>query len=392
MTLKTWQLAAVFCNSAAIAIALVFGLVQLWDDLTVWQLVLPIHNLLACPTACILVFYARKRLIFFMALALPTIHLFACVAEVWRCPPVWLIIKLGGAWGVLFGVTLMRKLAARLKALGDNKKVAVTPLQAIIWLVLMLNIGVNFGVDSTLTRYVEVVLWLVCVLNVWWHFAQYSQHLNLTFNATISLRERTRSLASIGSLTKKRNSLSKVASIRSFKEKINSYSERSGSKSTLVHRSSNPHDLARAKEAEKTKNKLKKNLLVGLLVSVNFLTPYFILIGPLSTRDYEHTMGNCPLRDKDDMNVYTKVATLVTLVGILAVHSAWWHTIIIFRAAHKKKQAREEGSTVNNSAVTSVALKSGSESPDPEARFVASLKDSSTSSIQKISGPPHSVT
>ena len=89
-------------------------------------------------------------------------------------------------------------------------------------------------------------------------------------------------------------------------------------------------------------------MLSGVLVSCNLLTLYFILIGPLfevQDDEQDHSVGKCTLRDAEDLNVFTKLATSVVLVGVLAIHFSWWHAIMIFRAAQKKKLARQESST-----------------------------------------------
>jgi hypothetical protein len=353
MALKTWQLLVVFCNSAILAAVLLTGIIRLSGQLSPSQLMLLIHNFLACFTSCILVYTAQKRQIWFMALGLPIVHFLVCVAEVWHCPPISMIIQLSGALSILFGVTLMRKLASRLVAFGDKKKVKVTYVQCLIWLLMAGIIIFNFAVSIAghIFIIIEAILWLLCLLNVWYHFALYVRHLNRTFGVFIkfvgrpanhvmeSLNMRSESFRKKSTL--KRLSSTVNESVQRISSKINSFAtdphlntaEPSGEGFRLQP---NAHEIVRAREANMTKAKLKKNLLCGLLVSCNLYTPYFMFKGTYFLGG-GYGPGKCYLQGDEDVSAYEKVGSVLAVVGAIFVHLSWWHTIFIFRAANKKR-------------------------------------------------------
>ncbi len=249
---------------------------------------------------------------------------------------------------MLFGVTLMRKLASRLVAFGGKEKVKVTYVQCLIWLLVAGFIILNFAVSIAghIFIIIEAVLWLLCLLNVWYHFALYVRHLNRTFNVLKFVRQPASHIMESLNRRSKKSGLKRLTS--RVNDSVLRISSRISSFATDPHLNTaepsgggfqpqpNAHEIIRAREANMTKAKLKKNLLFGLLVSCNLYTPYFMFKGTYFLGG-GYGPGKCYLQGEEDISVYEKVGSVLALVGAIFVHLSWWHTIFIFRAANKKR-------------------------------------------------------
>ena len=105
----------------------------------------------------------------------------------------------------------------------------------------------------------------------------------------------------------------------------------------------------------KTKNKLRSNMMVGVLGSINVFIVYFVLMNPLiSPTDYR-PLFECTLRD--EVNIPTWFRFSIGMLGLLAVHGAWIQTTIIFFASSKARRYNRPVSANTSSGLSSLKKK-----------------------------------
>jgi hypothetical protein len=88
----------------------------------------------------------------------------------------------------------------------------------------------------------------------------------------------------------------------------------------------------------KTKQKLKSNMMVGVLASINVLIVYFVLLNPLWIRDAadDQSSFGCTLRES--FNTTMKLRSCLGIIGVVAIHLAWIQTAVMFFLSSRDKR------------------------------------------------------
>jgi hypothetical protein len=123
----------------------------------------------------ILVWSLPKRQVFFSALAGSVLGVVVSSDTMWKCVYVHFGIKIMGAITLLFSLTLMRKLAARLAEDSRRNVGQLTKVQKVFFICLVLNC-VGWMVAPTwkgVWGAIEVTLWMGVLAEAWLHFGSF---------------------------------------------------------------------------------------------------------------------------------------------------------------------------------------------------------------------------
>jgi hypothetical protein len=255
----------------------------------------------------------------------------------------------------------MRKLQLRFVAAADvggakKKRPELTPFQKALWLVSTCTVVLNtaFAHHKMFNRVfagLELLCWGLTSVNLWWWGLHYKNSLDTTFasfripSSRPSTKEGVAPQAIAPNVptepapdSKKAHGLKQVTPARATAAKELTPAQVTAAKEQKVL----------AAKMVKTKNKLRSNMMVGVLGSINVFIVYFVLMNPLISPTDDRPLFECTLRD--EVNIPTWFRFCIGMLGLLAVHGAWIQTTIIFFASSKARR--------NNRPKTSSGLSS----------------------------------
>ncbi len=97
-------------------------------------------------------------------------------------------------------------------------------------------------------------------------------------------------------------------------------------------------ELAVLRKMAKTKQKLKSNMMVGVLASSNVIIVYFVLLNPLWIRDASDDQSSFGCTLRESFKTTMKLRSCLGIIGVVALHLAWVQTAVIFFLSRKGKR------------------------------------------------------
>jgi hypothetical protein len=307
-------------------------------------------------------------------------HVLLCaLCEVWDCPRIVPpALKIGGFFAIIgAGILTMRKLQVLItgaKEMHEVKRPKLTLYQKGLLLAATSTVvlGTAFAdhkVLSTIFSSAELLCWALTFFNLWFWSLRYTMMLDQAFGTFIAHPQKkahTHKKASerFSFLSKKtgRGGLGTFLEIGKHNEGStlshggNNEGETEGETNNDIQpaqrREPTAEELAVLRKMTKTKQKLKSNMMVGVLASINVLIVYFVLLNPLWIRDAadDQSSFGCTLRD-ESFNTTMKLRSCLMIIGIIAIHLAWVQTAVIFFLSRKGKRNVKAKGTQRTSSI-----------------------------------------
>jgi hypothetical protein len=261
------------------------------------------------------VLVSQKRMVFFLTLATTLLHFLTALEMIWDCSIFMLIIKPIGAAIVVVGISIMRKMEARL-----HEKVCerdVTFAQKILFIVAAVVCVLMFAFPrSMVPQILELIVCIGFTLDLWYHYLQYKTNVARVFALHENGGRTARNLSHRGI---------------NVEDAIQTSRTEQATEADIKRASDMEKDLKAAK------SKLQNNMTVGVLISLNVLLAHYILWNPIWS-DNNNT-SECALRMGKfaDMPAVDRARHVLNSLGFCSGHAAWWHTILIFLASNKRK-------------------------------------------------------
>jgi hypothetical protein len=310
----------------------------------------------------------------------------ALFVKVWDCPRfVPPVLKIVGFFAILGGgILTMRKLQVLVtgaKEMHEVKRPKLTLYQKGLLLaatstVVLGTAFADHNVLSTIFASAELLCWALTFFNLWFWSLRYTTMLDQvfsTFSAHPQKKAHTQKKASerFSFLSKKsgRGGLGTFRGLGKHNEGLanfhggNNEGETEGETNNDLQRvqrreptaeelpvqpaqrrEPTAEELAVLRKMAKTKQKLKSNMMLGVLASINVLIVYFVLLNPLWIRDPadDQSSFGCTLRES--FNTTTKLRSCLGIIGVVAIHLAWIQTSVIFFLSRKdKRKVRAKG-------------------------------------------------
>jgi hypothetical protein len=234
-----------------------------------------------------------------------------------------LILKPIGAAIIVVGISIMRKMGARL-----HEKVCerdVTVAQKILFIVAAFVCVFVFAFPRSMAP--QILELFVCIgftLDLWYHYLQYKTNLARVF-----------ALYENGGRTAKNKSVNIMSSRLSANVAVEDAIQHSRTERATEA------EIKRASDMEKNlkaaKSKLQNNMTVGVLICLNLLLAYYILWNPIWSDNSNSSKCARRMGTFADMPAVDRARHVLTSLGFFSAHAAWWHTILIFRASNKRK-------------------------------------------------------
>jgi hypothetical protein len=282
--------------------------------------------------------------------------------KVWDCPRIVPpILKVGGFFAILgAGILTMRKLQVLVtgaKEMHELKRPKLTLYQKGLLLaatstVVLGTAFANHKVLSTIFASAELLCWALTFFNLWFWGLRYTTMLDQTFDTfnahTQKNVQQTRKKASerFSFLSKnlgcgglgtfrdlgKYNGGSTISHEREIEGETNNDIQ------PAQRREPTAEELALFRKMAKTKQKLKSNMMVGVLASSNVLMVYFVLLNPLWIRDAADDQSSFGCTPRESFSTTMKLRSCLGIMGVVALHLAWIQTAVIFFLSRKDKK------------------------------------------------------
>ncbi len=248
----------------------------------------------------------------------------------------------------------MRKLQVLVtgaKEMHELKRPKLTLYQKVLLLAATSTVflGTAFAshkVLSTIFASAELLCWALTFFNLWFWSLRYTTMLDQTFN-TFSAPHTQKKASERFSFSQKKASerfsfLSKKSGRGGLVTIYHDEGETEGEKNNAIQpaqrRKPTAGELALLQKMAKTKQKLKSNMMVGVLASSNVMIVYFVLLNPFWIRDAadDQSYFGCTLRES--FSTTMKIRSCLGIIGAVAVHFAWVQTAVIFFLSKKNKR------------------------------------------------------
>ncbi len=214
----------------------------------------------------------------------------------------------------------------------------------------------NHRVSSTIFASAELLCWALTFFNLWFWGLRYTTMLDQafdTFSAQTQQKAQTQKKMSerFSSFLSKNSGRESLGTFRDlgkhnegltiFPGGINEGENKGETKIDIQpaqRREPTAEELTLSRKMAKTKQKLKSNMVVGVLASINVLIVYFVLLNPLWIRDAadDQSSFNCTLRES--WSTTMKLRSCIGIIGVVTIHVAWMQTTVIFLLSKKHKR------------------------------------------------------
>jgi hypothetical protein len=111
-----------------------------------------------------------------------------------------------------------------------------------------------------------------------------------------------------------------------------------------LRREPTAQELTLSRKMAKTKQKLKSNMVVGVLASCNVIIIYFVLLNTLWIRDTADDQKSFGCTPRESFSTTMKVRSCLGIMGVVALHLAWIQTaVIFFLSKNDKRNVKAKG-------------------------------------------------
>ncbi len=190
---------------------------------------------------------------------------------------------------------------------------------------------------STIFASAELLCWGLTLFNLWFWSLRYTTMLDQTFGTFSAphTQKKARESGKLGSL----RVLGKYSEGLTISHGRETDGETNNDVQPAQRQEPTAEQLALIQKMAKTKQKLKSNMMVGVLASINVLIVYFVLLNPLWIRDAANDGLSsivCTLRESFDTTM--KLRSGLGIMGVVAIHLAWIQTAVTFFLSRRNKR------------------------------------------------------
>jgi hypothetical protein len=298
--------------------------------------------------------------------------------KVWDCPRIVPpILKVGGFFTILGGgVLTMRKLQRLItgaKEMHELKRPKLTLYQKGLLLVATSTVVLSTAFDdhkvlSTIFASAELLCWALTFFNLWFWGLRYTTMLDQAFGAFSAHPQKkahTQKKASerFSFLSKQmgRVGLGTFQGLGKCNEGLTishggnneggTEGETDNDIQPAPRREPTAEESALLRKMAKTKQKLKSNMMVGVLASSNVIIVYLVLLNPLWIRDAADDQSSFGCTIRESFNTTMKIRSCFGIMGVVALHLAWIQTAVIFFLSGKNKRNLKAKGTQRTSSM-----------------------------------------